>query len=160
MIQNNLNKNTMKNNFVLFLALLITLTGYSQKKELREAAKQIKQGSFAQAKAVLQTIEGSINSADESLQAEYYFYKGQAYAGSSRLSKDDILKATEAFKKAKSFGSKAPSQIDDEIYNLRVKIINSAVADQNAKKHQDASDKLYAGYTMSPADTSDLYFAA
>jgi tetratricopeptide (TPR) repeat protein len=38
--------------------------------------------------------------------------------------------------------------------------VNSAVSDQNAKNYATASEKLYASYTLTKKDTSDLYFAA
>jgi len=152
----------MKRKSILILsALLIGLTGYTQKKELRDAAKLIKQGSFTQAKATLASIEALMGSADADTQAEYYLYLSQAYSGPATLTSEDISKSAEAINKLRSFSnSKFTKEIDSELYNLRVKIVNSAVADQNSGNHQSAADKLYASYMISPKDTSDLYYAA
>jgi len=39
-------------------------------------------------------------------------------------------------------------------------LVNSAVADNGAKKYKMASEKLYLSYRLSPKDTSYLYYAA
>lgn len=133
---------------------------YSQKKELREASKLIKQGSFTEAIATLKTLEGTIESTDADTQAEYYLNLGRAYAGNTNITAADAAKSAEAFEKLRSLNSKHARGLDDELFTLRVKIVNSAVADQNSGKHQSAADKLFASYTLSPRDTSDLYYAA
>lgn len=142
----------------------MTVMSYSQKRELRQASKEIKEGSFVEAKNTLATIEGSIAAADDDEKAEYYLYKGQAYMGSSTTSEEDLVTAAESFKKVIEIESgnkqEHTEQAKQEIQNLIVRIVNSAIDDQNAERYEAASKKLYAGYTISKKDTSYLFYAA
>tara|TARA_R110000850_G_scaffold80862_1_gene173565 strand:- start:108685 stop:109956 length:1272 start_codon:yes stop_codon:yes gene_type:complete len=154
----------MKKSILIIAALSITVMTYSQKKELRQASKEIKEGSFVEAKNTLATIEGSIASADDDQKAEYYLYKGQAYMGSSGTAEKDLVTAAESFKKVIEIESSGKQNYTEEakkeIQNLVVRLVNSAIDDQNAERYEAASNKLYAGYTISKKDTSYLFYAA
>lgn len=154
----------MKKTIIFVAVLLITTVTYSQKKELRTASKEIKNESFEQAKSTLNSIEGMISNADEDQKAEYYLYKGQAYLGAAGNKEKDLVTSAESFKKVIEIESsgkqKYTKQAEDEIQNLIVRLINSAIEDQNAERYSAASNKLYAGYSISKSDTTYLYFAA
>ncbi len=154
----------MKKSILVVAALLLTVMSYSQKKELRQASKQIESGSFVEAKNTLATIEGSIASANDEQQAEYYLYRGQAHMGSSNKSEEDLVNAAASFKKVIEIESggkqKYSEQAKKEIQNLVVRLVNSAIDDQNAERYDAASKKLYAGYTISKRDTAYLFYAA
>ncbi|PKP25553.1 MAG: hypothetical protein CVU03_07495 [Bacteroidetes bacterium HGW-Bacteroidetes-2] len=155
----------MKKRILIITALLMTVIAFSQKKELRDASKSIKEGSFTTAKATLSQLEGSISSADPAVQAEYYLYKGETYLGSGGSKEQDLITAANSFKKVieleSSAGkSKFTSQAEAGMQNLRVRLVNAAIEDQNAERYAEASKKLYTSYTISQKDTSDLYFAA
>lgn len=154
----------MKKTILIITALLLTVMSYSQKKELRDASKEIKNGSFEQAKKILASIENQINSADNDQKAEFYLYKGQAYLGAAGNKQEDLMTSVDAFKKVSEIEStgkqKYTKEAEDEIQALLVRLVNSAIQDQNAQKYSDASKKLYASYTISKVDTAYLYFAA
>ncbi len=154
----------MKKTMLIITALLMTVMVYPQKKELREASKQINSKSFEQAKQTLASIEGQINSADENEKAEFYLYKGQAYLGAAGNKEEDLLTATNAFKKVIEIESsgrqKHTKDAEEQIQALLVRLVNSAIQDQNAQKFSAASKKLHASYTISKVDTVYLYFAA
>ncbi len=154
----------MKKTILIITALLLTVLSYSQKKELRDASKEIKSGSFEQAKKILASIEGQISNADAEQKAEYYLYKGQAYLGAAGNNQDDLMTSVDAFKKVSEIEStgkqKYTKEAEDEVQGLLVRLVNSAIQDQNVQKYSDASKKLYAGYTISKVDTAYLYFAA
>lgn len=154
----------MKKSILIITALFMTVMSYSQKKELRQASKEIKEGSFVEAKNTLATIEGSIASADDDQKAEYYLYKGQAYMGSSGTAEKDLVTAAESFKKVIEIESsgkqKHAEQAKKEIQNLIVSLVSSAIDDQNAERYEEASKKLYAGYNISKKDTAYLFYAA
>ena len=57
---------------LLLAALLISAVGISQKSEIRDAEKALKDGDAASAKASLEAAKGMISGADEKLQAQYY----------------------------------------------------------------------------------------
>lgn len=155
----------MKKTVLIITALLVTVVSFSQKKELRNAAKEIKSGSFEQAKSTLASIEGLISSADEDQRAEFYLYKGQAYMGAAGSNEADLLTAAEAFKKVSQIEESTDKknyseQAEAEVQKLVVKLVNTAIEDQNANRYSSAYKKLYAGYTISKTDTTFLYFAA
>tara|TARA_R110002072_G_scaffold48716_8_gene133167 strand:+ start:2135 stop:3403 length:1269 start_codon:yes stop_codon:yes gene_type:complete len=154
----------MKKTILIITALLLAVLSYSQKKELRDASKEIKNGSFEQAKKILASIENQINSADNDQKAEFYLYKGQAYLGAAGNKQEDLMTSVDAFKKVAEIESigkqKYTKEAEDEIQALLVRLVNSAIQDQNAQKYSDASKKLYASYTISKVDTAYLYFAA
>lgn len=155
----------MKKLILLITALLVTVMTYSQKKELKQASKDIKSGSFEAAKTVLSSIEGQINNADDSQKAEFYLYKGQAYFGAAGNNEDDLMMAANALKKVSeiettSGNSKYSQQAQDEIQNLIVKLVNAAIQDQNQKRYDAATQKLYTSYSIRKTDTLYLYYAA
>jgi len=151
---------TMKKIILLTGFLFVTVLSFGQKKELRTASKAIKAENFTEAKSVLSSIEGSIDSADKKLQASYYLYKSQAYFMAGKASsKNDLITAAKAIKKAKELNADVEivASLTDEI---RTTLINSAVADQNASKFENAARKLEGMYRVNTQDTIFLYFAA
>jgi tetratricopeptide (TPR) repeat protein len=154
----------MKKTILIITALLMTVMVYSQRQELRDASRSINNKDFNSAKQALSKIEGQIGSQDESTQAEFYLYKGQAYLGAAGNREQDLLTAADAFKKVieleASGRQRHTKQAADEIQGLIVRLVNSAIQDQNAQRFSAASKKLYAGYTISKVDTVYLYFAA
>jgi tetratricopeptide (TPR) repeat protein len=154
----------MKRTILIFTALLMTVMVYSQRQELREASRSINNKDFNSAKQALSKIEGQIASQDASTQAEFYLYKGQAYLGAAGNREQDLLTAADAFKKVieleASGRQRHTNQANDEIQALVVRLVNSAIQDQNAQRFSAASKKLYAGYTINKIDTVYLYFAA
>jgi tetratricopeptide (TPR) repeat protein len=154
----------MKRTILIFTALLMTVMVYSQRQELRDASRSINNKDFNSAKQALSKIEGQIASQDASTQAEFYLYKGQAYLGAAGNREQDLLTAADAFKKVieleASGRQRHTKQATDEVQSLLVRLVNSAIQDQNAQRFSSASKKLYAGYTISKVDTVYLYFAA
>jgi tetratricopeptide (TPR) repeat protein len=154
----------MKNRILTITVLLMTVMVYSQRQELREASRQINSKSFEQAKQTLASIEGQINAADDNVKAEFYLYKGQAYLGAAGNKEEDLLTASNAFRKVIEIESSGrqrhTKQAEEQIQGLLVRLVNSAIQDQNAQRYSAASKKLYAGYNISKVDTVYLYFAA
>ena len=63
----------MKNRFLLVAAFTFTMVGFAQKNEIKEAEKALKDGDSAAAQTAIEAASGTITSADEKLQAQYYF---------------------------------------------------------------------------------------
>lgn len=154
----------MKKTILIITALLMTVTVFSQRKELRQASKEIKNSSFEEAKQILSSIESQISTSDEGSQAEFYLYKGQAFFGAAGNNQEDLLTATSAFEKVieieTSGRQKYTKDAQENIQALLVRLVNSAIEDQTAEKYSEASQKLHAGYSISKKDTVYLYFAA
>ena len=100
---------------------------------------------------------------DEKEKEYYYFVKGRAFLGGEKnTNADELLKAMEAFAKVSEFndGDKYGDEATQYKQTAMNAVISSAVDDQNAQKYDAAASKLYKLYTLTPKDTSYLYFAA
>lgn len=154
----------MKKTILLSVALLVASFSFAQKKELREISKSLKSGSYAVAKDQINDLESSISSADEGTQAEFYLYKGQAYGNIPIFDVENIKTAAAAYKKVidleKSGKAKHTPEAQTGLQELRVKLVTEANNDLQKEKFLEGSKKLYISYTLSPKDTSDLYYAA
>ena len=149
----------MKTKVVLAGLILTTAFSFGQKKEIKKADKALKNRDVAEAMTFINQAEGMIASADEDLKAEFYVLKGQIYladAGNNDFAK--MKQAADAFKMASTIPG-AQNEAEKGAQQLRVALVNSAVADQRAKRYGEATEKLYMSYTVSK-DTLDLYNAA
>ncbi|UCE68469.1 MAG: tetratricopeptide repeat protein [Flavobacteriaceae bacterium] len=156
----------MKTKMLFIAALLIGMAGFSQKDEIREAEKALKKGDAATAKTNIDAAAGMISGADERLQAQYYFVRGQVYGDLAR--KGDVAAfatAVESYKKVLS----SEEAVGKEKYSEEARIqmssiandlVNAAVEDNKNKMFKEAAEKLYLGYQLSPRDTVYLYYAA
>lgn len=156
----------MKTNMLIMAAMLIGLAGFAQKSEIKAAEKAMKGGDAATAKASLESAAGAIAGADERVQAEYYFLRGQVY---SDLAKKGDMSAfgesVDSYKKVVSLeeaSGKVKYSEDAQIQmsSLANDLVNAAVEDNKEKKYLEAAEKLNMAYELSPQDTIYLYYAA
>ena len=70
----------MKSKYVLLAsALLISVSSFAQKDQIKAAEKAMKNGNSAEAISVLNQAESLITSATDVEKAQYYFVKGNAH---------------------------------------------------------------------------------
>ena len=145
----------MKQLFTLFLGLLVTV-GYGQKKELKQAQKLFKTSKIEEAKAYLNANQAIIEGSDDvKIKTQYHFLKGQI----ARLDKDfqgsyDNLKLAEG-------NSSLKALLTTEIQQLTSDIVNTAIAQSEAKEFIPSSENLYLAYQINPEENKDyLYYAA
>ena len=128
----------MKTNMLIMAAMLIGLAGFAQKSEIKAAEKAMKGGDAATAKASLESAAGAIAGADERVQAEYYFLRGQVY---SDLAKKGDMSAfgesVDSYKKVVSLeeaSGKVKYSEDAQIQmsSLANDLVNAAGEDQTA----------------------------
>ncbi len=156
----------MKTKFLIMLAMVFSIAGFSQKAELKEVEKALKEGQSAAAKTTLESIAGSISGADARIQTQYYFLRGKVYADLANKGDDSAFQeAVDSFNKVisteeQSGKAKYSSETKQRIAALTADLVNSAVDDNQNKKFKEAAEKLYMSYAISPKDTSYLYFAA
>ncbi len=156
----------MKTKFLFFAALLTSVAVFSQKSEIKEAEKALKNGDAAAAKASLESAAGMIDGADPRVQAQYYFVRGQAYADLAR--KGDVAAFEEAVSSYKKVVSteeasgkeKYTQDAQVQMSTIANDLVNAAVDDNKEQKYKEAAEKLYLGYQLSPMDTVYLYYAA
>ena len=156
----------MKNKFLLVAALTFTMVGFAQKNEIKDAEKALKEGDAAAAQTAIEAASGTIASADEKTQAQYYFTKGKIYSDLAKKGNNDAFeKSATSFKKVieieeKSGKQKYTGETNQYMASLTADLVNSAVSDNGNQKFKEAAEKLYMSYTLSPKDTSYLYYAA
>jgi len=147
--------------------VLISISAFAQKAELKEAQKLIDKKNFSEARIVLEKAETLLANASEDQKAEYYFLTGQT-ALQLAISEDhekNVSKAIAAFKKVneieKASKSNKFSSKAEPITNVLLSgIINDAIADNSSGKFKVASRKFDQAYQLSPKDTIYLYYAA
>ena len=156
----------MKNKFLLVAALASTMVGLAQKNEIKDAEKALKDGDTASAQKAIDAASGTIASADEKMQAQYYFTSGKVYSDLAKKGTNEAYeKAASSFQKVISIeeasGKQKYTEETKQYMNaLTADLVNSAVADNSNNKFKEAAEKLYMSYTLSPRDTSYLYYAA
>ena len=148
----------MKTRIFTAVLSLFTVIAFAQKKEIKRAGKAVEKGEYQEAKNYLQEAEGLLANADNEEKADFYLYKGFAYIGTGEnVPANDLMVATEAFKKAKELGHERAQEGMTAASNA---LVNAAIADQNAQKYADAAAKLYESYQLNNRDTLYLYYAA
>lgn len=156
----------MKTRFLIFATLCFSFVGFSQKKEMKTAEKALKDSNATAAKTALASISDMMSSGDQKDQAEYYFLLGNTNAQLAKKGDNASLEgAISAFQKVleieeKSGKSKYSDDTKQRLNALTADLVNSAVEDNGNKKFEEAADKLYLSYKISPQDTSYLYYAA
>ena len=156
----------MKAKILLLAAMTFSLVGFSQKAELKDAEKAMKDGDAMAVKTTLDGISGMISGADEKTQAQYHYLRGRAYADLAKKGDASAFDpAIESFKKVKELEEKSGKEKYTDETNQRLAaitadLVNAAVDDNNEKKFKEAAEKLYLSYKLSPQDTSYLYYAA
>ncbi|WP_461533122.1 tetratricopeptide repeat protein [Sinomicrobium sp.] len=153
--------------FIFSAALLISSLSIAQKKELRDAEKALKNGSLAEAKSALQSIEGTIASADDRSKAHYYYLEGKlnySQAKNGENVESSYQNAVDAFNKLidveKGSSKKYTAEASQLIQTISVDLVNSAVEDNKNEAYADAAKKLYMAYQLDTNNQDYLYYAA
>lgn len=145
----------MKKNVLLLAALGMTVVGFAQKTEIKEAKKALKKGDAQTALTQLNAAEGVIDSADDKTQATYYQLLGDAYTSIAKAGDSDAFQsAINAYHKANA------DEVAEKLQGISADLVNAAVKDNQEEKYNDAASKLYLSYSISPKDTLFLYYAA
>ena len=145
---------------ILAVGLLLAGTAvFAQKKEIKNAEKAIDKENYSEAKSILTSVESQVAGEKDKVKEDYYMAKGNAYMGKQpqKQSVADLKIAGEAFNMAIELGN---SEAKESLGKLRNALVNSAIADQNAQKFTEASEKLYTSYDLNKKDTIHLYYAA
>ena len=156
----------MKTKIFILAAMSFTMVGFAQKSEIKAAEKALKGGDATAAKTSLEAASGMIAGADATVQAQYHFLRGKAYAELAKGGDDTAFsEAVDSFKKVvdveeKSGKAKYTDETNQRLAAVTTDLVNSAVEDNGNKNFKEAAEKLYMSYKISPKDTSYLYYAA
>ena len=156
----------MKRIVLFALAAVATLSVAAQKDELKEASKAFKKGDAAETLAQLAPLEGSISSAEEKYQGDYYLLLGNASlqlakAGDTERYQDAISAYQSLIAMEEASGkSRYSEEVATSLAEIANDYVNLAVEDQKTENYAGAAEKLYQSYVLSPLDTIYLYYAA
>lgn len=161
----------MRRQLLILSALIISMTVFGQKEELKTAEKAIKSNDFAAAMAAIDQAEGLIANADQKTKAKFYYLKGKAlYQNGSDNA--DIQKVGEALNQLIDYEKEINKQkYTSELVELLNKLIsnvaekassdyNKALQTKEAGDYISAAKKFHQVYSLSPKDTSYLDNAA
>lgn len=144
----------MKNRFILLFSLVLSL-GFGQKKEYRSALKKFNGGDVDGAAQMLADNTQILSSADAKLAPSITFLEGKIAAA-----KEEFEQAKAKFDEAKTQGVSS-FEVDVELEKLVASLINSAIADNEAKAFIEGAAKLFMAYQIKPEVNQDyLYYAA
>ncbi|HKK12544.1 MAG TPA: tetratricopeptide repeat protein, partial [Flavobacteriaceae bacterium] len=153
----------MKKQIIVALAILVSAFSFSQKDEIKDAEKAIKNGNFADAKMAINKAEGLITSADDKWKARFYLAKGQALYANGTGSNDDIDAAIESLDMVKTVEGEHGRYAEDVATLKQSMLSNFLTKGQKAleaKQYVQSSDDFNNAYRMSTKDTIYLYYAA
>lgn len=159
----------MKSKYVILAsALVISISTFAQKDQIKAAEKALKNGNSAEAKTILIQAEPLIASATDSDKAYFYFVKGNTAIDLAKKSIDVTSNQLEAAKDyqtllalEKATGkSKYTEDVQIAFNDVKGKLLNSAVEDGANKKNIEASKTLYSLYELDKTDLEKLYYAA
>lgn len=159
----------MKSKYVILAsALLISVATFAQKDQIKNAEKALKSGDAQGAITILKDAENLVANAKDTEQAQYYFVQGNAYLDLANKKVEEgknLLAAAGSYKKLievenASGKQKYSTQAAASITNIKGLLINSAIADTQAKNNVEGAKKLYEVYALDKKDTINLYYAA
>jgi tetratricopeptide (TPR) repeat protein len=159
----------MKSNYlILASAVLISVSAFAQKDQIKAAEKALKGGNAAEAKTILMQAESVIANATDAEKAQYYFVKGNTLLDLSNKNIDASKNQTDAANayldllavEKTSGKSKYSEQAKTAIADIKSKLINGAIQEGTNKNYAAASAKLKAVYDLDKTDMEKLYYAA
>jgi len=151
------------------LAILIGLSAYAQKDELKSTDKALKNGDLATAKSSVDQAEGLIANADNKIKANFYFLKAKTYYDIAK--KNPSLDANAFDIAAKSLQDliafekqTGKAKYTEEAQPLLTTLIGDVSAkgikQYQEKDYSNAKVTLYKTYALSKKDTAFLEYAA
>lgn len=159
----------MKNIIISLFSLLmfIPLT-YAQKKQIKEAHKELKAGNSMGVLAILSPIEYLISNATEDEKIHFYYLKGTALvdlASKNSNTFKNFSQAVTAFNdlietEKESGKYKYTSEVIESLQKIKKELVKSANDDFIVENFTESSQKFYQSYSIDKKDTLQLYKAA
>ncbi|QBN20288.1 tetratricopeptide repeat protein [Flavobacterium nackdongense] len=159
----------MKSKYVILAsALLISVIAFAQKDQIKAAEKALKAGNPQEAVTILNGAESLVANAEAAEKAHFYSVNGNAHLELANKKVDEgknLSLAAKSFQdllavEKASGKDKYSSQATASIFDIKNKLLNSAIADTKADKDIDGAKKLYDAYLLDKKDTINLYYAA
>lgn len=159
----------MKNKLILLVAtLLISMSSFAQKDQIKAAEKSLKNNDAAGAKKVLLEAESLIGSAEDDLKAQYYFVKGNVLVELAKKNVEpgkNYLEASKSFKtlfdiEKKSGKAKYTKQAEIGQLSVINGLKADAYKDYSNKNYKEAASKYYELYNLNNSQADFLFNAS
>lgn len=161
----------MKKQILILSAVLLSMTAFAQKSELKAAEKAVKANDFTSAISAINDAESLIAAADQKTKAKFYYLKAKAlYKNGAEGT--NIEEVGAAFNKLIDFEKetnkpKYSNEIGLLVNNLIQSIAkgagekyNTAIQTKEPNDYEKAADEYSKVYALSPSDTAFLDNAA
>ena len=160
----------MKKQLIFLSALLVSMTVFGQKSELKTAEKAIKASDFSSAMSAINQAESLVGSADQKTKAKYYYLKGLAlYQNGANANVEEVgaafnqlinfEKESNKLKYTSEVGGLINTMVKNTLSRAN-KEYEVADASKSPEDYIKAAKAFSQVYSLSPADTSFLYNAA
>lgn len=164
----------MKIKYAIAASLLLSISAYAQKDELKALKKLTEKQQPAPAdldemEKNLSAVESKMSAATPEQQVDYNYYKGMygvyklmsSPTKSQTLFEDTLASFNKVIEQEKNGKKKYTQQIEQNIYpNLKANAINGAQELGRAKMFKEAAIFYAAAYRVDPKDANNLYNAA
>jgi tetratricopeptide (TPR) repeat protein len=152
----------------LFTLLLFIPLANAQKKQIKEAQKELKAGNSEQVIAILTPVEYLISNASNEDRIQFYYTKGVALvnlANQNINTAKNLSQAVIAFSdlievENESNQIKYTSEAFEALEKIKDGLVNSANEDLEVANFTESSNKFYQAYLIDKKDTLQLYNAA
>jgi len=162
----------MKSKYVILAsALMISVSSFAQKDQIKAADKALKGGNAVEAINQLKQAEGTIAGASESEKAQYQFIKGNAHADLATKKMEvskNLIEAGRAYQQVLAIEkASGKSKYSSDAQTGFAKVKNDLLTAAQAESKKDtkegnttAANLLYASYEMDKGNLENLYYAA
>jgi tetratricopeptide (TPR) repeat protein len=150
---------TTKKRLVLILLLIVSITGFSQKNEMKAASKALAKSNFTEASAQLSKVRGMLDNLDDKTKAKFYFMEAKVYNATGKV--DDAVKALKTLMEfEKQIGKpKYTKEAKPMLENLVKSFREKGIKEYQDGKWDLAKVTLEKVFILSPQDTVFLQYA-
>ena len=148
----------MKKYIILGIIMMLFGSLSAQKKELRNAGKDLDKGNFEKAMLALNAAEALLESMDDKQKSEFHLLKSKLYFKGGAANLEDTVMAIESFEKVSSSNNTQSKKM--HLVNLINHLVNKGSDFVEKNDYSSASDCFSNAYRISKKDTIYLYYAA
>ena len=141
--------------------LILSLSVYGQKKELKAVGKLVESQDYETALNQLLSLQSVVEGSELKYQTQYQFLAGKIYGGQK-----DFKAAFTAFESARQLesdngSSKYTAEIDKLMNDLSTEAVNKAIDENQNENYAEAAELLISVYNIDQEKNTDyLYYAA
>ncbi|WP_163411085.1 hypothetical protein [Flavobacterium ajazii] len=157
----------MKKNLKILL-LLINVTVFAQKNEIKEAQSFYDKGKAQEALTILKKVEYLVINASDEVKSDFFYLKGNVYKDLAAKNIDpanNFSQAVGAYQDVLLYENdsrkyKYAFKANLALKEMKSKLVDGAYKDYKEGKYKESADKSYEVYLFDKKDTLNLFNAA